>query len=464
VTSDRSEVERALARLTTGNPQLDMILGGGFPANSINIIMGEPGSGKTILAEHLIFANARAEERPILYFTTLSEPLAKVVHYLQQFGFFEESKLGESIFYESIGDELLEQGLQMLVPRIKETITSQKPRIIVIDSFKALHDLDVSRAEMRRTLYELAGLLTAYETTAFLLGEYNASEIAKYPEFAIADGMVELARNKLGTRDERYLRVLKLRGSSYMEGLHGFRLTMNGLDVFPRLVSPSVPPTYRIQTERVRTGVAGLDEMLGGGLPKGRSTFLLGPTGSGKTTLSLQFVLEGVRHGEPCLYANFEENPSQLAQQIGGLGVDPEEAKRKGLHFLYASPVELQIDSIIAEMFETVQRKGIQRVVIDGVGDLLVAASDTQRLHGYLYALSQHFSVRGVTGLFAYERAGREQGLDARLSALADNIIQLDVELDGKARRTIRIVKARGVEHRLDKHELCITRDGVQVA
>src|SRR5689334_2889629 len=158
---DADEPVRTLARLKTGSPELDFILGGGFPANSINILMGEPGSGKTILAERLIFANAKPGDRPILYLTTLSEPLDKVVRYLQQFTFFDESLLGTSITYDSIGDALIEKGVPVLVPRLKEAITGDRPKIIVIDSFKALHDLGTPLPEMRRMLYEMAGLLTA---------------------------------------------------------------------------------------------------------------------------------------------------------------------------------------------------------------------------------------------------------------------------------------------------------------
>jgi circadian clock protein KaiC len=116
-----------LSRLSTGNTQLDAILGGGFPVNSINIVMGEPGSGKTILAEALVFANANlaADPRPILYLTTLSEPLDKVVRYLQQFSFFDQDKvLSGAIRYDSIAVELEERGVAALVPKLKEIIST----------------------------------------------------------------------------------------------------------------------------------------------------------------------------------------------------------------------------------------------------------------------------------------------------------------------------------------------------
>lgn len=455
-----------LARILTGSPELDAILGGGFPANSINILMGEPGSGKTILAEKLIFANAGASDRPILFLTTLSEPLEKVVRYLQQFSFFDEEKLASgAIVYDSVARELERDGILALVPKLKELIQTLSPKMIVIDSFKAVHDLSTSMPEMRRMLYEMSGLLTAYATTAFLVGEYSEDMISTLPEFAVADAMVELARKKQGTKDERYLRVLKLRGSDYQEGLHAFRITADGLEVFPRLTSPHVPLSYAINDTRVSTGVTGLDTMLQGGVWAGGATLVEGHTGAGKTTLALQFILEGLKRGEPGLYVNFQENPTQLARAIQSLGMDVAEAERRGLHLLYASPVELQIDSIIVELFRTIEKGAIRRVVVDAVGDLIGAASDLQRLYGYLYALVQHFVVKRVATFLTLETtADGGKPMEGQLSALSDAILALRLERDGDiARRTLRIIKARGTNHDLNTRELQITSKGVSI-
>ncbi|TFY98763.1 ATPase domain-containing protein [Ramlibacter rhizophilus] len=455
---------KTLDRLSTGNPELDTVLSGGFPAHSINILMGEPGSGKTILAERLMFANAQEGGRPILFFTTLSEPVDKVVRYLQQFRFYDESKLGTVIQYSSIGEQLAEQGVGALVDIIAQAITEMRPQIIVIDSFKAIHDLSTSVPQMRKMLYEVAGLLTAYETTAFLVGEYSADQISTYPEFAVADSMVELARNKLGSRDERYLRVLKLRGSAYMEGLHGFRISDDGLVVFPRLVSPARPPAYDLLTERVPTGIDGLDKLLDGGLRRGRSTFVLGQTGAGKTTLAMQFVIEGVRRNEPCMYVSFEENPTQLEVQLSAFGLDAKQAQAQGLHFYYVSPVELQIDSIVATIYRTVKASGIRRLVVDAVGDLMMTTTDPHRLHSYLYALAQHFAVEGVSSVFTYETIGKDMFTETRMSALADNVLLLSIQFEGRrAQRTLRVVKARGIAHDMDEHDLAITANGIEV-
>jgi circadian clock protein KaiC len=461
-----AETAGAIARISTGNPQADQILGGGFPADSINIVMGQPGTGKTIFAEQLVFHNADGE-RPILYLTTLSEPLAKVVRYLQGFRFFDEAKLGGAVIYEDLGAELAQGGMEALVPRIRDFIRTMSPAMIVIDSFKAVHDLSPSVSEMRRMMYELTALLTAYGTTVFLLGEYNESEVPLYPEFAMADGIVELSRRTAGTRDERYFRVFKLRGSRYREGAHALEITDAGLRVHPRLVSPRVPERYEPIVERVPTGIAELDTMVGGGLWRGSASLVAGPSGSGKTTLALQLALEGCRQGEPSLYLNFQENPSQLARTIRGLGVDLEAAKARGLDLMYASPVELQIDSILTEMFRRMEGQGIQRVVIDAVGDLAAGASDSQRLHDYLYSLLQYFAVNGVTSMLTFETLGHsvtgEKLEIGPVSYMCDNLFLLEMGGERETRRTLRILKTRGSAHDSRVREVAINAHGIQL-
>src|SRR3954468_20713061 len=187
-------------RISTGNCEADEILYGGFPKNSINIVMGLPGTGKTVFAQNLVFHNA-GPDRPILYLTTLSEPVAKVVRYLERFAFYDESKLATEGHYDDVGARLATDGMGAILPVIEEAIRTLGPKIIVIDSFKALHDLAASILDLRKMLFELTGTLTAYDTTVFLLGEYTNEHSQQLPEFAVADSIVQLMRNPTTTRD-----------------------------------------------------------------------------------------------------------------------------------------------------------------------------------------------------------------------------------------------------------------------
>lgn len=450
-------------RVATGVRELDQILSGGFLRNSINIVMGHPGTGKTVFAEQMVFHNA-GDDRPILYLTTLSEPLAKVVTYLQGFGFYDEQRLMDGVVYDDIGEALVEAGPSAVVDRIRRAVREMGPKMIVVDSFKAIHDL-TNTTDMRRVISELAGVLSAYDTTVFLIGEYSEDQIPTYPEFAVADGIVEFARKSTAKRDERFLRVLKLRGSGYAEGFHAFTISGDGLHVFPRLVTPVAPVGYTAASDRVSTGIAGLDELLDGGLWRGSSTLVTGQAGAGKTTLALQYAMAGIKDGEKALYLNFQENPHQLARTVDALGHSQDELTRRGMVFQYASPVELSIDSVVLGVLNAVNDEGVTRVAIDAIGDLALAADDPRRFHDYLYALTQEFVVKGVTALLTLELSatGFVAVQPDRFSSMADALIELNILMTGRPRRTLRVVKARGTRHDMHVHEMHIERTGITI-
>lgn len=454
-----------MKRLTTGRGELDAILGGGFPRNAIHIIMGAPGTGKTILAEQLCFANA-SSDRPILYIATFSEPLQKLLGFLQKFSFARPEKLGTEIVYEYIGEDVRTQP-ERVPERVQELLVQHRPKIIVIDSFKALADLMPDLSAWRRRLDTIAGMLTAYDTTTFWVGEYSPAMMSDLPEFAVADGIVELKRIERGSRDERFLRVLKLRGSDFVAGNHALHLSQAGIDAFRRFITPAAPPDYSPVFERLKSGIAHLDEMVATGWLRGTATLVAGPSGAGKTCLGMHFLRAGVDEGEPGLLASFQENPTQLIRMMKQLGWNPEKVLGPGkLDHFYTSPVELQIDTVANEIVRRIEKHGVKRVVIDAVTDLEKGASDPARYREYLYSLTQMFAAHNVTSMLLVETAGLFPGhgiTGYEVSYMSDNILVLEMLLEDDLTRTIRIIKSRGSGHDGRRHPLRITQSGIAV-
>src|SRR5688500_11960066 len=173
----------------------------------------------------------------------------------------------------------------------------------------------------RRTLFfDHASVLTSYECTSFLIGEYSEAMTTDLPEFAIADVVLNLMKYSTNVREQRFLRVEKLRGSASSPGLHAFSISEEGIQMYPRLLSPRVAPTYEPKIERVNSGIVGLDELIEQGFWRGSSTLIAGPSGSGKTIMALHFIREGALRQEPGLYVGFQESSSQMARIMLNLG------------------------------------------------------------------------------------------------------------------------------------------------
>lgn len=456
-----------MQRVSTGNPALDRILGGGLPRSSINVVMGLPGTGKTILAEQLAFANGSAA-RPALYLTTLSEPLQKIVAYLQELAFADVDRIGTEVVYESLV-EVLRERPEGLADHVAGVIERRRPGVVVIDSFKAVGELTRDAAQWRNVVFDVASVLSAYDTTALWVGEYAHEAMSRLPEFAVADGILELRRLQSGSRDDRFLQVMKLRGSSFLDGEHAFTLSATGLTVYPRLVGPTGPARrYDPTQQRLQTGISGLDAMIESGWLRGTSTLVAGPSGAGKTIFGLHFLRHGAIDGEPGLLVGFQESPTQLRRAMESLGWDVDELLQPGkIDLLYSSPVELQMDTIVQEMLRRIETQRVQRVVVDALGELAKAAGDPRRFSDYTYALNQELAARGITSMLIVETAPNAPsntvitGRD--VSEMSDNTLLLGMELGPELQRTVRIVKTRGSAHDGARHVLRISREGIVV-
>jgi circadian clock protein KaiC len=304
-------------RLTSGHPRLDEILHGGLPANGINLIIGAPGSGKTILTEQYIFCNA-TDERPALYLSTVSEPFDKIIRYGQSLTFFDAGAVGSRVRYEDLGSALHDEGLPGVLARVDALIKEHRPGLVAIDSFKALHAFAADEGEFRRFLHDLAGRLTALAISSFWVGEYEPTDSTQAAEFAVADAIIGLTTKRLAERQMRVLQVMKLRGSGFAPGEHAYRITAAGLDVFPRLADTFDGSVYQLATEKMSTGVPALDALLADGYWPGSTTLVCGPSGVGKTLMGLHFIFQGARLGQPGVIATLQENRTQLARVVKG--------------------------------------------------------------------------------------------------------------------------------------------------
>jgi circadian clock protein KaiC len=448
-------------RLSSGHPRLDSVLGGGLPANAINVVIGMPGTGKTILAQQYVFANA-TPERPALYLSTVSEPLEKIIRYGQGLDFFSMQAVGRAVFYEDLGMILNERGLDAVAERIGELIREHMPGLIVIDSFKALSAY-ADATGFRRFLHELGGRLSAFPTNSFWVGEYADAAIAEAPEFAVADAVIGLSTSRIGDREIRTLRVLKLRGSATSSGAHAYRITPGGIDVFPRLADPvEAEEEYVLSGVRISSGIAALDELLADGYWPGASTLCAGPSGSGKTLMGLHFIFNGARDGEPGVIATLQENPVQLERIADGFGwtlADP------AVELMYRSPIDVYIDEWVYELLATVERVGARRVLIDSLLDLQLAAPDSIRFREYLYSLGQRLSRQSISLFMTSELPdlfGVTRLSEFGVSHISDNVVLLQYVRDkAVVRRALTVLKTRASHHQPEIREFTITPDGI---
>jgi circadian clock protein KaiC len=449
-------------RIPSGRTSLDAVLGGGLPANSIALLAGAPGSGKTILAQQFAFTNGTAE-RPALIVTTVSEPLDKVVRFGQGLEFFDPSAVGTRVIYESVADVLVGSGLHAVMDRIVVLLTTLRPSLLVIDSFHALGAF-ATDLELRRFLAELTQRLAATAVTSIWLVE-RSDNVLDAPEAAAADAIIRLSAVRTGQRTLRFLEVLKVRGSGFLSGTHAYRLGPAGIEVFARLADPvDASAPLGTSPERISLGSDQLDAMIDGGVWPGTSTLIVGPSGAGKTILGLDFLSRAAAAGHVGVLATLQESRTQMNRALWGEGRAAFEAR---IAFHHRSPVDIYIDEWVAEVFELIDRLGAEVLVIDSLSDLRLASPDDKRFEEFVYSLSQRLSRRHVTTLMTLETApvfGMAQIAGSSLSNLADNLILLAyVAADGEVQRVIHVLKSRASGHDPAIRSLEISGTGLSI-
>ncbi len=460
----------SIRKLHSGVPGLDDVLGGGIPELSFNLICGGPGGGKTTIAHQIMFANA-SPERKAIYFSIIGEPPIKMLRYQQQYDFFDAAKLGDgSVRFVHLGEQASDGGMAKVLEAIEQELDKSAPAIVVVDSFRAMVRSTLASGtggerDLTNFMQRLALMLTSYEATTFLIGEYADGEHDS-AVFTVADGLIWLHQATERNSVVRKLHVVKMRGQGQIPGLHMARITSEGFRVFPRLLKPPENLTEHPLKHRLSTGINGLDEMLGGGIPTGYSVLIAGPSGSGKTVLSNQFIIEGANQGETGIVAIFEKRPNDYLQTTPRGEQFEKLVHEKKLEVLYLRPLDLSIDETLVEMQDAVKRLGAKRAVIDSISGLELALAPTFRedFRESLYRMMGALTGLGVTVMATVEL--EDSYTDLRFSPygvafLTDAIIiQRYIEIGGELRRAMSVVKVRSSQHSKKLREYEISKDG----
>ena len=461
MTTDWSnDAQDVIRSLPTGVPGLDAVLGGGMPEYSFNLIAGAPGAGKTTLAQQIVFANATTD-RPALYFTVLGEPTLKMLRYQRQFRFFKPELIDSAVRFVNLSQEAVRGNLSDALERIVREVEQVEPRIVVVDSFRTLgqqYQAQPSSTEADQPIgleyfvQRLALHLTTWEITSFLVAAFDDHE-QENPVFTVADGILWLSQATDRNSVVRKLQVTKVRGRAFMPGLHTFRITDRGLQVFPRIPEQQAqrtPPS----SVRLPTGVPGLDEMMGGGIPAGDAMMLSGPAGTGKTTFATQFATAGLQRGEAGVIVVFEEYPEEYVTRVGKRDASLAASIVSGrLKMLYLRPLDLSVDETLWEILEGVQVVGASWVVIDSLSGFEIALAPTFRedFRESLYRLVGALTATGVTVVMTSEVLQGQADVrftSERVSFITDDIVaQRYVEIDGELRTVVAVVKMRGSQH-----------------
>ncbi len=457
-------------RLSTGIAALDTVLGGGLPVGSLTVLGGVPGTGKTILAQQICFSNATPEHKAV-YYSTISEPPGKFIANLETFDFFDRSALVDRVEFINLGELLQTNGKDGLATMMKEIVrkcVEERPVLVVVDSAKALRDFSESERGLRSEIYKLASGIGHTETTLIFVGEYSPEELGTAPEFSLADGIVELVYEAHQPMDRRWVRIRKLRSSNPLSGQHPMRISEAGISVFARAETLDSHLQSVAEPEgRVAIGVPGLDEMCHGGLPRGGSTLVLGPSGCGKTGLGLRFTFQGLEEGERCLYVTFQENPVQLIRKAASFGWElPPYLESGQLTIFHVPEGALDLDIVASVVREHLAAAPLQRMVIDSLAEMVLAAREAERFPAYARALLGMLRAAGVSVVTTSETSSLGPMTDpvGGLSFLYHNVFLLRyIELNSEIGRAVAILKMRNSDHDKGLWRFVITDHGFEV-
>ena len=455
-----------LERVASDVPGLDQVLCGGLIAGSSYILQGQPGAGKTILANQIAFGRARRGEH-VLYVTLLAESQDRLFQSLSTLDFFDRTKIGSDLMYMSLFSTLRDQGLPALVAALRREMTRHNCTMLILDGLLNARDRGDTNLDIKSFVAEIQGHTAFSNCTVLFLTSAYLDESS--PEPTMVDGVIQLSGEDWGARTFRHLRIAKSRGSAAISGLHQYEIKSTGLMIYPRLescpLSVEIPDNYDPDTLlRVTTGVDGLDECIGGGLSKSSVSLLLGPSGSGKTTFGLNFAMCATEE-EPALFLSFYESPTRIAMKAKALGFNPAKLIDAGHLRIVGFPLTEHLnDEVFKKLLETIAARGVKRLVIDGIAAFANGALQPERLPAFLATAINELRARDVTTIVTQESPNSSEW-DANpplieLPSMTDNLILLRRrEQAGKMLRLLLPMKFRDSWHS-DEVQVCTIGKG----
>lgn len=452
------------SRQPTGVPGLDAVLAGPIVPGSLVFIVGPPGAGKTILASQSLFAAARRGE-PTLLFTSYAETQTKLLQHLRSFAFFDETLVGGLVSLRALPDLKtmdVQQSTALLIRMLRES----NARLAMIDGFQSVEPMLGSPQALHQLLAGVSTQLTYIDATLIVTLTGDARDLTSSSSLTVADTLLGLNYQLIGTRHIYTLEVVKQRARAQLPGRHAYRLNDQGVIIFPRIEAYPQPQISTPSLERMPFGLPELDALLHGGPHQSTTTVLAGAPGVGKTTLALHWALQGARPEAPTIFLTMREYEAQLALKAATFGLDLQAAIASGaVRVLRVSPVELDVDQLGVQLLEALTQNPA-RLVIDDLAPLLRELG--ARGHDYIAALAAHLYGMQVTTLALLEIAPfagfRLDLVDTPLGTIGENVLILQQhEAGGVLHRVLAVLRMRLSSYDRTLRELVIGEQGVRV-
>jgi circadian clock protein KaiC len=469
---DRTEVHA-----TSGIAGVDNILRGGFPRNSMLLIAGTPGAGKTTLAMQFLLEGISRGETCL--YVTLSETRSEIEKVATSHA-WDLSKLHITELVPSERNLSADSMLTVFSPselELGETTEAliaacaqHRPQRLVIDSLAELRLIAQNPVRYRRQILALKQYFSGRECTVLLLDDQTGSVEGDHVQ-TVAHGVIVLEQqaNQYGA-ERRRLRVSKMRGVAFRGGFHDFTIRTGGLDVYPRLVASEHPQQF--EERDLLTGNSEFDKLLGGGLPAGTSTLLLGPAGTGKSTLATQVATAAAARGERAALFIFDENIGTFRSRSRKLGMSVDDGLGKGtISIQQVDPAELSSGEFVAIVRRVVRGEDgtgtpAKVIVIDSLNGYLNAMPEEKFLVAQLHELLAFLGQQGVATLLTLTQSGMVGSMTTPVDTtyLADNVVLFRFfEAGGWVRRAISVVKKRNGYHERTIRELDIDQRGIVI-